>query len=225
MSREQLLTIVEEDVPPGFVRDAVGFLRRVYPSSYAEAYRRFGPYEAHDFLGMLRRQMIEEGLREVASRHPGVRATVETNSRRSQYFTLLRAGRLAITASRLSYPQSMPARADFRDTLNRSGQLSFLDDERERDPDTIYAVLAHGPGVADRENPPSWEAGPPRLEWSELGFAFLGVPADGVRYWAARMDLLAAAGTVAGPTAETEEIADRTMPALRLKSKSGTSGV
>jgi len=95
VSREELLTIFAEDVPPGYMRDMINLLSASYPRSYTEAYGMFGPNEAHDVLGMIRRARIEEGSREIAARYPNMIATVQTNRKRSQYYiglTQLRPG-------------------------------------------------------------------------------------------------------------------------------------
>jgi len=226
VSREELLTIFAEDVPPGYMRDMINLLSASYPRSYTEAYGMFGPNEAHDVLGMIRRARIEEGSREIAARYPNMIATVQTNRKRSQYYTEIRSGRVVMTTSCLTYPQSALRRAEFRKELNLRGQLVLdgFEDERQHKPGTVFAVIAHGPQNIPRDDDAPWEGELPKLDWSGLGFAFAGFP-DGVGYWAARMDLLAGVGvSVDTRSVEAEEIEDRIDLQLRSKPKAGQSG-
>lgn len=218
MTREELLAIFAEDVPPGFLRDMVAMLHRVYPESYHEQYSRRSPYEARDTLGINRRADIEGYIREIAARYPGVTTYVRTNRKLSQYYTEIQCGRVVMTQSRLAYQWNVVRPAGFRSELNICGQLPLegFEDERYHEPGTIYAVLAHGPQVAVRDEKVTFEGGPPQLDWSDLGFAFVGFPGEEMRSWAARIDLLASVGRTVDRN-DIEQIDDRIALQLRPK--------
>ena len=219
MTPDQLKTAFLEDVPAGFLFDYVALVERAFPEAYKEEYRRRSWPEAHDALGVNRRAMIQESLREIVARYPGMVATVEHNRKKSQYYTEIRSGRVVMTSSCIPFPTAQLKPADFRNQLARTMQhtIPMILEDRVMPNGAVFAVLVHGPQGSEGDTP-NWTDERPKLDWSQVGFAFAGFPTADSRSWVTRIELLK---TYSRPPlaqdADVENIQDRVTPNLRTK--------
>lgn len=222
MIPKQVQDIFLEDVPAGFLYDYVALIERAFPEAYKVEYQRHSPPEAHDTLGVNRRALIQESLREiVAARYPGMVATVEQNHRKTQNYTEIRSGRVILTSSCLPFPKAQLRRADFRSQLTRTMQhtIAAIREDRVMLDGAVFAVLVHGPRTSE-EDTLDWSGERPKLDWSSAGFAFAGFPTTDFRSWAAQIELLHAySRSDVAKGADVERIEDQIKLGVRRKSR------
>lgn len=164
--RSVLEQVLHEEVDSEFL---VGMLK-ILGNAYEETRNycrppRFGPNEAKDTRGHVLRGHVETGLRRLASDF-GFETESRLNSQRSYYHTLVRIGRILLTASSVNYPSCKPRRADFRNSYAANGQLSFSKNNFDLCSDSLYAVFRYGPLQA--QSPSIATVSFPSEDWKSL---------------------------------------------------------
>ena len=106
----------------------------------------FGPNEARDLRGHHIRAKFETEWRRLASSLPGIDGESRPNSKKSQYHTWVKVGRLFMTASSVQTKSQKKLRnADFRSEYSDNGQLSCLETQPCTDESVVYAIFRYGP--------------------------------------------------------------------------------
>jgi hypothetical protein len=169
---ERYERLYDESIPPDLGREILRLLAKNFDRvrDFVELHWQ-GP-EAHDLIGVVRRAYIEQDLRAVAGRTPGVTATFEQTGGGRSHYTAISAGRLVITASCTETPQAMPRSAEFRSHNAEALQLNFFrSNVKLADADVVYGILVYS-GVGRR-----------------LTFAALGFPDRDCDGWLHSVDL------------------------------------
>lgn len=216
MSPSELKAMFLKDVPEPFLSDVVALYRSAYAEAFKQEYRRFAFSEAHDVLGHNRRAIIEGSIRDIAARYPQMKAGVYQNKRRTQYYTEIRSGCTVLTVSCLPYPQSQLRKADFRAQYSRTLQHSIgtIQEDTVMADGAVFAVLAHGPLTVNGL----------KLDWSQLGFAFVGFPTSNFKSWEGKIEMMSAYGRpLATEGAAEENITADFMPRIRRDQDTGKS--
>lgn len=189
----------EQFVPSGFQADLCSSLVEIYEKAYRESYELFPPEQAHDFLPIYRRSLIEARLQLLARRY-GLEATSYKNKADNCFHVRISAGELVLTISGLPNKNVMVRQADFRAMLARDNQL-FLFPEFERvlaaGEHKVYGLIVHGPN-------------PTRTKPAFVQVVF---PNQELTKYLGRIDLLALFAPA--QTTEEEQIADEAFPSPR----------
>jgi hypothetical protein len=117
----------DESMPPALGRDILRLLAKNFDETPDFVEATWQAPEAHDLHGDVLRGFIEQDLRSVAARTANVIATAEKTDEGRSHYTLIRAGKLVITASRVQSAFAMPRLAEFRRQNSEERQLSFLE--------------------------------------------------------------------------------------------------
>lgn len=133
-----------QEVPRGFLRDAVKCLFRSYEVACDEC-SQLPNEEAHDLRPYARRAHFEAGLRDIAGRHRGVVASVHRNKAKNWSHTHIRCGQLVLTESAVEFPAQIVRHAEFRKTYARSNQFLLFESAVPPSADApLYCILLHG---------------------------------------------------------------------------------
>jgi hypothetical protein len=159
--------------PKDFLRDALSMLLHTYPSSHDDCGSGRAEPEVRDLYPHMRRAAVEGQLRQIAKEH-GITATVETNCKKSQNYTLLSSGNVLLTASAVENPNKIARPAVYRETYARTGELKLFGEEPPTT-DTLYAILQHGPDPVNR---------------AQLDFAYVVFPDESYSQQVTRINLL-----------------------------------
>jgi hypothetical protein len=159
---------VERFIPPGFWILLGEDFEQDYPLAVDHCMERFAAPEAHDLIGDERRARTETSLVDNATRfaHRGMKISAKTNVTGSHYHREVTAGPIVLTESFADSPKALVQPAIFRDTLARSPQISFLDEEEEPEGDLLYGMVLHGVRRVGRR----------QRRHDEFGFMYLGIP-------------------------------------------------
>jgi hypothetical protein len=149
--RQSFLRAYQED----FLKDLIRLTKTVYLSAYEECKKNYPLEEAHDLRGHIRRAKLEVQLRELGKRYSNVYTNVQTNKKKTSYFTTLQAENVVITANQVAHPKIMVRSAMFRNTLARSSQIELYDEQIEIPPvdASLYAILLHGEDATNPKRP------------------------------------------------------------------------
>lgn len=131
-----------------FLRDTLNMLLYAYPKSHDDCRSGRAEPEVRDLYAHMLRAEIEGQLRQIAREH-GIAATVETNSKRSQRYTLLSSGAVLLTASAVEATTKIARPAVFRATYARTGELKLWGEEPPSS-NALYGIIQHGPDTMNR---------------------------------------------------------------------------
>lgn len=212
----------DQEVPRAFQLEVARCVMDAWRVADSMVRESFEEPERHDLFPHARRATLEKSLRGLALRL-GLAATSDLNSRKSSYFTWIRAGRVILTASAVQDPSEIVRYAEFRKTFARSNQLFLFDSPDPPSPDcALYALVLHGPGAVEMD-----EKGRTRISTSTPGFVDVVFPApvagkaNGFEYVGGRIKLLdrfqndlAGCGTI-----QAEEVTFTAEPTLREVAK------
>jgi hypothetical protein len=152
-------------------------LGEIYLESHEHCAGQFEEPELHDVLPIWRRGKFEGELRGLAKRI-GFEGVALPNSRGTAYHSRVIAKPLVMTASAVATPTTMVRRAEFRETLARSPQISLFPDD-ENGGTALFGLYLHGPMIDEKARP-----------LPVLGFARLAFPDRYCRSYVGYVDLL-----------------------------------
>lgn len=154
MSPKKLRGIVNGCLPERF--------RVLSAKAIVLANRRAGSYcaclpgpERRDLFGHIERAHVQAEIRRAAKATTGMRYKVCQNSAGTSSFTVVRAGRVVLTASAVQSPGQMPREAEFRTNLALSPQITLselLEPEPVRSDELtpIYGLITHARGAEQK---------------------------------------------------------------------------
>lgn len=194
----QLAALFDAHVPQTFQEQTLRLLVALYRETQEQCHNVASAPQARDLLPYFRRARIESDWALLAQRHPGLSVAVRRNAARNCHHVEISAGRVVLTESKTEGPSSMPAEAEFRDTIVQACQPSLF--ELEPMGTKLYAILIHG--TEDGQN---------------LSFARVAFPTRDLLAFRGAVDLFERFPRVVssqGPA--VEEVAEDSL-ALRLK--------
>lgn len=137
--------LYDESIPLELGREILRILAKHFDETRDFVDLHWQEPEAHDLVGDICRANIQQDLRSVANRTPGVTSTFEITEKGGSHYTVVTAGGLVITASRIEGPWALPRAAEFRRRNAETRQLSFLrPDVTPSDTGVVYGILVYG---------------------------------------------------------------------------------
>lgn len=180
-SDDDLKLAFHNSYPDDFLEDLIRLLDTVYLNTYQECRHQYPDEEAHDLRGHVRRAKLEYQLRELSTRFPKIRASVQLNEKRTSYFTSLYSGDVVITANQVQHPKVIVRRALFRKTYAQGTQLHLWDKVELPEGEYLYAILLHGEDPLNARRP---------------GFAHIAFPNSECNGYITRINLFAKFGAL-----------------------------
>lgn len=151
---DELVYLFDQAYPRDFLEDSIRTLATVYLNAYNECKNFYPKQEAHDLRPHVRRAKFEVQLRELATRYPEIKASVEPNEAGTSYYTCLSSNKIVLTACAVQNPSVIVRRALFRETYARGAQLNLFEPEMPAPEDArLYVILLHGPDAKDQTRP------------------------------------------------------------------------
>ena len=145
VSPAELESYLFSSVPEQFLRETVRAVWAVY-RALARDCARYDKPEREYMRGHFRRANLESAWRKLARNFKELKVSVKANKSENIKFTVIKAGRLRLTASAISSPGSVPREAIYRTNL-ASSQLKLLEANTKLPPTrALYGILTHGWG-------------------------------------------------------------------------------
>lgn len=136
--------LYDQSIPPELGQEILRILAKHFDETRDFVDLHWQGPEAHDLFGDICRANIQQDLRSVANRTPGVTATFETTEKGGSHYTVVIAGGLVITASRIEGSWAFPRAAEFRRRNAETRQLSLLGpDVTPTDTGLVYGILVY----------------------------------------------------------------------------------
>ena len=126
----------------------------------------YDPPEDHDLLGHVRRANIERMVRQAVQSHGnGARVVPIPNRIQSAFHRRVVVGSIVLTVSSVSDPKQLARDALFRSRYARDPQQHLFEDDIESPtgPESLYAILLHGPQRSGIDCPKFLQIGFPDL--------------------------------------------------------------
>jgi hypothetical protein len=150
------IAVFDHSFPRPLQKDLLRCVVHSYRGANSFCIENYQYSEANYLRGHKRRADIESEMRNVATRYPGVQPKVELNTARSAYYTLLIAGRVRLTQSRVNDPYRMVRHSLFRSIYAAKAQRDLF---RPSQPSPIpidkvlFALLLHDYDKSDKSTP------------------------------------------------------------------------
>lgn len=184
--RSGILEVIVKDVPRGFWADLLARAQWVYEESYDSNVNdpRIRPTQAYFKTISDRFYFFETVLSEIAEANGAV-ALPEEIKVNSWRYTLVRSGRLCLTAKYVYTAGHMASAAEYRKQLaasnsfNNSPPLPFIESQQLSSMDVINGIVLHGPVSRDFRDD----------GFRHLGFLHFAVPWQDFGGWAANFPI------------------------------------